>query len=323
VNFLRAPFAAVSLLIFLSACSGANSGSALPTVGSPTNTGKSVKQPKDTLGGVANLLDILLCDAPPSIGNLTPTEIDLGVTSVAVVSNGTVMTIATYPTPNVVNVLAAQTDPSSIGIGQYFNGTYQQLQFTFDVASSKVVANGTNYPITFLTGDSQLSSAGAGSSTTTTGSATSVTVTVSGNFSIQGWPAATVQADFNALESLALSPSGSIVSRPTLFAVAGSQAGMISGSVTNSSGGAVSGAVVAAVDQNGNVANTVSTDSTGAFQLHTVAAGQYNLVIYNSYTTATGEVLTASGNGSTASSVTGPSVTVTGQQTTQVGSITD
>src|SRR5208282_4588224 len=105
-----------------------------------TSTGKSAKQPKDTLGGVGDILSILLCDAPPSIGNLTPTEIDLGITSVGVVSNGTVTTIATYSTPYVVNVLADQTDPSSIGIGQYFSGTYQQLQFTFDVASSKVVA---------------------------------------------------------------------------------------------------------------------------------------------------------------------------------------
>jgi hypothetical protein len=309
--------------MFLSACSGgSNAGSALPSV---ANAGAHAKaRPADTLGGVGGLLSILLGDAPPSIGGLTPSAINLGIDSVAVVSNGTVTTLAQYPTPYVVNVLAAQNDPSAIGIGQYFSGAYQQLQFTFDVATSQVVAGGQNYPITFLPGSAQLSSAGAGATTSSTGNATTVTVTVNGNFAIDGYPAATVKADFNALESLAQTPNGNIVSRPTMFAVPGSLAGAISGTVVSStSGGPVSGAVVVALDQNGNVDNTVATDSNGTFHLHTIAAGMYTLVVYNTYTTASGQVLNAVGNGSTASSVAGPSATVTAAQVTQVGSIAD
>jgi len=322
----RLSFAALSLLVLVSACSGGSGSGApsIPNVPGGTSPGAHTKlRPNDTLGGVGGLLSVLLCDAPPNIGNLTPSEIDLGIVSVGVVSNGTVATIAQYPTPYVVNVLQSQSDPSSIGIGQYFSGTYQQLQFTFDVASSKVVANGTSYPITFLTSSRNLSTAGAGATTTTSGSAGTVTVTVSGNFTIEGYPAASVQADFNALESLAQAADGSIVSRPTLFAVPFSQAGKIAGSVASATGTPVANATVVAIDANGNVANTGSTDATGAFELHTVAAGSYTLVVYNSYTTASGQVLTATGNGSTASSVTGPSVTVSGQETTQAGAIAD
>lgn len=346
----RAPLVAVSLLILLSACSGgSNSSPAVPTVVDQSTGAHAKSRPADTLGGVGGRLSILLGDAPPTIGSLTPTAINLGIDSVAVVSNGQVITLAQYPTPYVVNVLAYQDTSSPIGIGQYYSGTYQQLQFTFDVATSQVVAGGQNYPITFLPGNAQLSSAGAGATTSTTanvptgnaltgnapagsaspgsaatGSAPSVTVTVSGNFTIDGYPAATVKADFNALESLAPGPNGSIVSRPTMFAVPGGLSGGIAGTVLSSTSGApVSGAVVVALDQNGNVDNTVATAADGTFFLHTLAAGAYTLVVYNTYTTASGQVLNATGNGSTATSVTGPSTTVTAAQATQVGTIAD
>ncbi|HET9030330.1 MAG TPA: carboxypeptidase-like regulatory domain-containing protein [Candidatus Aquilonibacter sp.] len=315
----KLPMAVLLLLAMLTGCSGA--GSTLPSKPS-TTTQQHVKKPQDVLGGIGGLLNVMLGDAPPKIGSLVPSEIDLGVTSVGVVSDGTVHTLATYSQPYMVNVLAAQTDPSSIGIGQYFSGSYQAVQFTFDAQSSHIVANGANYPITFLA-SSALSSAGAGSTTSVSIANGSVTVTVNGNFMIGSDPAASIEADFNALESLAQTPDGSIVSRPTLFAVPYTEAGAITGTVTNSSGSPVTNATVAVIDADGHVANTGNTDSTGSYSIHTLWAGNYHLVVYNVYTTATGQTLTAQGNSSSAQSVDGPSITVNDQETTQAPVIQD
>lgn len=320
MSLRKLPLAVLLVLATLTACAGSGS-THLPSI--PSTTPQRAKKPQDVLGGIGGLLNVLLCDAPPQLGNLTPTEIDLGVTSVGVVSNGQVNTIAQYSQPYIVNVLAAQTDPSSIGIGQYFSGTYQAVQFTFDIASSHIVANGSNYPISFVAGSDARSSAGAGSSTTVSVNNTTVTVTVNGNFMIGTSPAASIQADFNALESLAMTSDGSIVSRPTLFAVPYTESGDIEGMVANSSGGAVTGATVVALDASGNVANTTSTDSNGAYHLHTLWAGSYHLVVYNSYTGVSGQTLNASGNGNTAQSVSGPTVTVDDQATTQAPVIND
>ncbi len=93
--------------------------------------------------------------------------------------------------------------------------------------------------------------------------------------------------------------------------------------MVTASGVHVGGDTVAAIDENGDVANTTSTDSYGDFDLHTIAAGMYHLVVYNTYRTASGQVLNADGNGSSAASVAGPSVTVSPGQITQVGTIAD
>lgn len=321
MSFRTPPIAAMSLLVALTACSG---GATHLSPAAPP-AGQHLKHAQDTMGGVGGRLNIQLTDAAPQLGGITPTAVDLGVDSVAVVSNGQTYTIAQYSTPDVVNVLAEQNgNGASIGIGQYFSGAYQAVQFTFDVASSRVVAGTTSYPIMFLQKNFARSSAGAGGTTmTTNASATTVTVTVTGNFMIGSDPAASIQADYNLLESLAVTPNGQIVSRPTLFASAYSAAGKVDGTVTNSAGAPVANATVVAIDANGNVANTTSTDSTGAYDLHTLYAGQYQIEVYNSYTTATGQTVTATGNSNTAQSVNGPSVTVTDQETTQAPVIQD
>jgi outer membrane autotransporter protein len=72
------------------------------------------------------------------------------------------------------------------------------------------------------------------------------------------------------------------------------------------------------------VANTVNTDASGNFNLHTINAGSYQLVIYNNYTTASGQNIVASGaDASQGASFQGPSVTVTAGGTTQVGTLND
>lgn len=331
--------AALALLAALAAgCAGSGSGgSSVPATVTPS--GSSAVRPKDhsndTLGGVGNfglaaagnLINVLLTDAPPVINGMTPSAINLGIDSVEVVtgtgSSATVTTIASYSTPVVVNVMANPGSPSPVAIGQYYSGAYNALRFTIDVASSNMVANGTTYPISFETATATQSTVGAGSSTYTHGTSTTITMTVAGNFvEPNGNPAASLYADFNAMESLNMNSSGQIVARPTLFAVPFDQAGKADGVVQNAAGNPVAGAVVVATDANGKVDNTTTTDANGNFDLHTLAAGQYQLSVYNAYTTASGQKLTSSGSDG-GTSVQGPSVTVQAGQTTTVGTIAD
>jgi hypothetical protein len=179
-------------------------------------------------------------------------------------------------------------------------------------------------PINFQVGASSRSSAGAGSGTTTTGNSTTITMTVGGAFMIGGNPAAAVMADFNAVESLNQNSQGQIVAQPTLFAVATANAGQVDGQVLNANGQPVTNAIVVALNGRGRVQNTVNTDANGNFDLHTINAGTYQLVIYNNYTTASGQNILASGaDASQGASFQGPTVTVTAGGTTQVGTLND
>jgi hypothetical protein len=98
--------------------------------------------------------------------------------------------------------------------------------------------------------------------------------------------------------------------------------GSVKGTVQNASGGAVANATVVAVASDGSIGNTTCTDANGIFTLGTLRSGTYQLVIYNQYTTASGQRVNAYG-ASSAQSVTGPAVTVTGGQTTSLGTIAD
>ena len=329
----------LALIVALSGCSGSSGGSLPSTnvgVTSQTtsgaapasNTPTGSKHSQSVLGGVGNLLAgtlaILLGDAPPVLGNMNVTQINLGIDAINVVYQGQVTTLATYSTPYVVNVMSNGGQPSSIGIGQLYSGDYDHIQFVVDTGTSNIVANGTTYPINFQVGAATQSTAGAGSGTVTTGNSTTITMTVGGAFMIGGDPAAAVMADFNAVESLNQNSQGQIVAQPTLFAVATANAGQVDGQILNANGQPVTNAIVVALNAHGHVANTVNTDANGNFNLHTINAGTYQLVIYNNYTTASGQNILASGaDSSQGASFQGPSVTVTAGQTTQVGTLND
>ncbi len=218
MNRLKSAAAFALLCALIAGCAGGGA-STLPTGAGASALTRSKLHPTDTLGGVGNL-KVLLTDAPPEIGGMTASAIDLGIDSIAVINNGTVTTLASYSTPYVVNVMETPDDPTPIAIGQCYQGSYQALRFTIDVASSNVIANGHTFPIQFLTNTATESTTGAGMPTSTTGHAPTGSMVVQGNFTVNGGPAQAVQADFNALESLALGANGGIVARPTLFAVA-------------------------------------------------------------------------------------------------------
>lgn len=317
------------LSLMLVSCSGSTTA-VVPQAGD-NGDGGGYARPGDTLGGLPKppvqdpTLNVLLTDAAPRLGALVPTEIDLGISEVDAISNGTVIPIAQYATPVVVNVLAEQDQPGSIGIGNVWSNAYDHIRFVVDVPSSKVVANGASYPISFP-GNAAIGAtvASNGSTATQVLSSSSVAMTVSGSFTVGGSPADAVEADFNAFESLKLNNAGAIVARPALFAVPSALAGKVSGSVVNAKGVPVSGATVVALGANGAVANTDNTAADGSFKMHTLAAGSYHLVVYDSYKTNAGQTISAVGATSTSSgTVDGGYVTVTAGQTTIVPTVRD
>jgi Carboxypeptidase regulatory-like domain/Domain of unknown function (DUF4382) len=340
--------ALVALIAILSGCSGSSSGSMMPSSSitqTKTSPGKSApetstwivnsttKHTDDVIGGgpgllgglLSTTLQLLLGDAQPVLGNMNVAQINLGIDAVNVVYEGQVTTIATYSSPNVINVMANGGDPSAIGVGQFYSGNYDHIQLVVDTASSNVVdASGNAHSIQFQVGQASQSTAGAGVHTVTTGNSSTVTMTFAGNFTSGGSPAASIFADFNALESLAQNSSGQIVSQPTLFAVGAVNAAEIQGQVLNANGQPVHNAVVVALNASNRVQNTTNTDVNGNFDLHAISGGSLQLVIYNNYTTASGQVITAQGaDASMGASFQGPSVTAPAGQITQVGTLND
>jgi Carboxypeptidase regulatory-like domain len=341
--------AVVLLIAMLAGCSG-TSGSPVPASvtqssshSQPAQQGTGVsgwivkpgaKHTTESGGGVGNVLNgllaLLLGDAQPVIGNMNVASINLGIDAVNVVYRGQVTTVATYSSPYVVNVMANGGDPSSIGIGQLYSANYDHIQFVVDTASSNITdSSGNVYPIQFQSGQTSQSTVGAGKGTVTVAGSGSVTMTVGGQFMVGGSPAASILADFNAMESLNQNSAGQIVAQPTLFSVAADNAGEVQGQVLNANGQPVQNAVVVGLIANASgtgshVANTTNTDANGNFDLHAINAGSYQLVIYNNYTTASGQTITASGaDASIGASFQGPSLTVPAGQITQVGTLND
>ncbi len=339
--------AVLVLIAMLGGCAG-SSGSSIPSTYAPQTTTTptkatqpvttnwlgavktSTKHTYDSVGGgpVFGLLgDLLLVlgDAQPVLGNINVQSVNLGIDAVNVVYQGQVTTIATYSTPYVTNVMANGGDPSSIAITASYSGNYDHIQFVVDTATSNVTdASGNTYPIQFQLAQASQSSAGAGNGSSTTGNSATVTMTVSGAFNVGGSPAAAILGDFNAMESLNLTSSGQIVAQPTLYAVSAANAAEVQGQVLNANGQAVQNAVVVALNSHGHVANTTNTDVNGNFDLHAINAGSYQLVIYNNYTTASGQTITAQGaDASTGASFQGPSLTAPAGQITQAGTLND
>jgi hypothetical protein len=136
-----------------------------------------------------------------------------------------------------------------------------------------------------------------------------------------------VDVDFNAYETLGNVAGNAIVARPTMFLAAKDAEGDIEGSVTNASNRGVAGATVVAVDKRGNIANTVWTGNDGKFELHTLAAGTYRLLVYNTYQNAAGvthsSMNATPGAANSQSPVDGGTVTVTAGKTTHNEAIAD
>lgn len=313
-------------LVGLAACAqqSASSSSVVPGVSSHHHT----LGPKGVYGGIgpSAVLQVLLGDAPPDLGGNTMSALNIGLKEVDGIENGQTTVLAQFSTPYVVNVLLDPGDDGQVVADvQGVRSDYQQLRLVVDLPSSTgVFTNGNTMPVSFQTGQKSMSTVGAGTTTTTMADGdNTVDIVVNQPFSIPQNGDNAVRVDFNAFESLTLSPSGALVSQPALFVAPIDEAGSINGTVVDSNGNPVSNAVVVAYGgSDGSIGNTVTTDSKGAFAMHTLSQGQYTLKVYNDYVNAAGLTVISS-SPSQQQFVTGPPAVVNGGQDTNVGTIQD
>lgn len=322
-NFIGAT--AIALSLGLAACSGHGMQT---TPVQPDASGTSLIKPMDVTGGIGpSLLNLLLGDAKPNLGGKALQHLNIGIREIDVVSNGATTMLAKYDTPRVVDVLAHQDDngePVARSSGDM--QTYQQVRFVVDIASSRAqFGRNDTRQLNFLTNTSTFSSVQAGANTVTTpdGPGT-VDITVTQPFSMPKGSDPDVRVDFNAYESVSMLQDGSLTAVPALFVAPMSDLGSIGGSVLNAKGKPVQNATIVAVASNGSIGNTTFTDDKGRFRVGTLRSGTYQLMIYNQYTTASGQHVGANGASSNAQVITGPAVTVTGSgKTTAVGTLAD
>lgn len=337
--------ASLLLAAGLAACS--MHGVAPVTTLSGDSSGSGALQPLDTHGGIANSsMTVTMGDAPPSLGGKQLEHLDLAILGIDVTdSHGGTHTIARYDEPLIVDVLQYQDgNGAGVGNGKVDGQTYDQIRFLIDGnASHAVYADGSSADLLFESGGRDESSNDAGDATTTRSAGDGrYVITVREPFTIRPNAADLVGVDFNAFESLApaggggrstesvrsqsvTAPSdgGPLLVRPTLYTAAAWNAGKISGTIVNRDGNPVSGAVIVACDTHGGIANASVTDASGAFELHTLPAGSYQLFVFNTYTNAAGALYQASGATSLEARIPGPSVDVRAGQTTFAGSISD
>ncbi|HEX5274736.1 MAG TPA: carboxypeptidase regulatory-like domain-containing protein [Candidatus Rubrimentiphilum sp.] len=326
------------LLAFAPAACAMHGQSATPTALPPYNP-QNIVQPFDTHGGIATM-DVAVGDAPPAFFGSALAGVNLAISEIDVVdASGNSLVVAKYTTPLIVNLLQFQDGSGdSVGTASVNNlQTYQQVRFVVDTAASTVLyTGGLSAPLNFVTNsDSSSSHAGALTSTSYL-DAGHVAITQSGSFTIGSGASELVNADFNLMESLTPPSIGwgrgnggswnsslGLTVRPTVFVAVSSNESMISGTVVNDEGRPVSNAVVVAVGRTGQVGNTVATDSSGNFLLHTLAAGTYRLDVYNQYTNSAGSNFSSRHSSSDTDRLRGPTITVSPGQTFNAGTITD
>lgn len=324
---------AVAAVATLAAC--ASHGQSIPNSTLPQDGTRTIR-PMDTWGGIGTKvsvsLSVLLGDAAPSLGGRQVDAVNLGVLEIDGIKNGQTTVLASYNQPKIVNVLAHQDDAGEPISNDATSGvSYDQLRLVVDVPSSHVQLAGPGnshhkLPINFLLNTSTSSSAAAGVNTTTVADGPgAVDMIVTQPFTLSSTQHQSVRLDFNAFESLALQQGNNLVSRPALFVAPVDDLGVIRGNLKTSAGSAVMNATVVAVAPDGSIGNTGFTDATGHFVIGTLRSGTYTLVIYNSYTNASGAQFTATAASpiSPNQSFDGPTVTVTSGQTTHTGTIAD
>ena len=301
----------------------------------------SVITPFDTHGGIATSYEI--GDAAPILSGKQLAHFNLAIREVDVTdASGRSQVVAQYASPLIVDVLQYQ-DGSGKNVGQATNSqrTYGQIRFVIDVAASQAIyTDNSSASLNFAYGRGPLGDSGAGRSTNTVPAGPGlVAITSTQSFTVGASASELVNVDFNLFESLATGDGsggdhgpgpirnndtgGGIAVRPTLFVAGSSNSGQITGTVVGSNGAGVSGAVVVAIGSSGNVGNTVATDASGGFDLHTLPADTYRLQIYNSYTNAAGAQFSSKGSASNRDFIFGPTVTVGPGQSTSAGTIRD
>jgi hypothetical protein len=300
--------------------------SSTPALLASSDNPPSLITPFDTHGGIAT--SYAIGDAAPTLSGKQLAHFNLAIREVDVIdASGRSQVVAQYDRPLIVDVLQYQGG-SGANVGQATNNqrTYGQIRFVIDVAASQAMyTDNSSASLNFAYGRDTSSDVHAGRSTRTTPAGRGlVAITNTQNFTVGASAAELVNVDFNLFESLANTDDtgGGISVRPTLFVAGNSNSGHITGSVVGSNGNGVSNAAVIAIGSSGNVGNTVATDASGKFDLHTLPADTYRIQIYNSYTNAAGAQFSAKGS-SRRDVIFGPTITVGPGQSTSAGTITD
>ncbi|MDQ6825800.1 MAG: DUF4382 domain-containing protein [Candidatus Eremiobacteraeota bacterium] len=270
------------LLIAIAGCSESTGGadSAFKSFGA-----------KDSLGGIpARQYHMSASDAPPSLGNSVPSEVDLGISRIDAVQNGKIIPLLAYASPKVINFLNYQAQSLDLGTTHLALGTYDALRLVVHIPSSRVVLNGRTLPMSFLYGAPSLSTVNAGRETSTQkGAFGTANILVNIPFSSGATLTNGLHIDFNAAESLTLGSNSSVSVRPTFFIAPEQSSGLVLGKIANLLGLPVSGATVVVTGSLNNVVGTATTDDAGSFQFNAISDGIYTLSIYPTYETAVGQ----------------------------------
>lgn len=324
MNRFKAP-----LLLFtaiLSACSVSGSHTGLAGTSQVPDASKpALTHPLDVQGGGpamggfgGGMMSVMLGDSAPQLGS-SLRHLYVGIDRVDVTSNGVTQTVASYSNPQIVDLLAYQGDAGD----QVANTTnaaqsYSSITFVLDIPSSQAVySDGTTLPVNYLVNATPQSSSGADATMSTVADGpAAVDVT-----STQGFTAGTaIRADFNAFESFG-NRNGTIYANPVIY-VAQRPLTSISGTIVGHYGNGVQGATIVAY-RNGVARSVANTAADGTFTLGTLAAGSYNIAVYNAYQNAAGAVFYAHGQSNSRSAFWGPSITVQQGQAASVGTIAD
>lgn len=262
-------------------------------------------------------MSVLLGDSAPQLG-ASLTHLYVGIDRIDVTSNGTTQTIASYSTPNVVDLLAYQgTAGQQVADAAATAQSYGSITFVVDIPSSQAVySNGNTLPINFLVNATPMSSSGAdGQMSTVADGPAAVDITSNLGFTA----GASIRADFNAFESFGLR-NGTIYANPVIY-VSQTPLTSITGTLA-SRYGTVQGATIVAYS-NGVARSVAYTAADGTFTLGTLAAGTYNLAVYNAYENAAGVVFYARGQSNNRGAFWGPTITVQQGQSASVGTVAD
>jgi hypothetical protein len=234
----------------------------------------------------------------------------LGVEAVG--ADGVAYSIVSYPRPVVVNLLDYKTNALVLGHNAIPNQNYTALRLVVQGSTSSLYAWGTTYPVTYGYYDGSHHFTASSSDISTVDFPVKLDTT-------SGAPI--VLADFNTVESVKVR-DGKAFFGSRIAAAPYNSSSVITGTVVNNVGAPVGSAIIAAIDSNGNVANSTMADDNGVFEIHAITGGTYQIMIYNDYTNAAGDELVSNAADS-AADITGPQITVPGGYSVNIGKITD
>jgi len=233
----------------------------------------------------------------------------LGVQAIG--ADGVAYSVVSYASPIVVNMLDYKNSALVLGHAAIPDQSYTALRLVVQASASSVLAWGHSNPVTFGSYDHH-------SFTAAPGDIASIDFPVKSDTSTGSM---TIIADFNTVESVKIREGMSFIGS-RIAAAPYDSSSIIVGNVVNNAGSAVTGAVVAALDTNGNVVVTTMSQDDGSFELHAIVGGTYQIMVYNNYVATSGDQFDSSFADSP-NDLTGPQISVPGGYKVGLGNIVD